>query len=331
MKAYVVGAGAIGTFLGESLRELLFDVRYAPRALEAVGPSDAVDADIAIVAVKAFDTPGAIATLQRAGLDPTRTAIVTPQNGIGNEEALAAAFGADSVVACALTVPVELDAQGRPLPANSGGIGFAPVGGSRNVEYVSAAFAASALPTMRVRDYRALKWSKLALNLVANAGCAILDVTPAELVADPRAFDLEIRAMREVHAIMRALQIRTLDLPRYPVRALQTVASLPLPIARSILADRIAGARGAKPPSLLLDLRAGKARTELDALNGAVAAAARSAGVAAPVNTVVTRVLSEIVHAPAVWEKYRRRPDRLLAEVEAELAPRPLGGTHASP
>ena len=108
MKVYVVGAGAVGRYFGEQLRAIGNDVVYAPRDAEAVAP---VAADLAIVAVKAYDTAGAIVTLRRALGDDSAATIVTPQNGVGNEEQLAAAFGADAVVACALTVPVEIDAQ----------------------------------------------------------------------------------------------------------------------------------------------------------------------------------------------------------------------------
>ncbi|HZX68536.1 MAG TPA: ketopantoate reductase C-terminal domain-containing protein, partial [Candidatus Elarobacter sp.] len=81
------------------------------------------------------------------------------------------------------------------------------------------------------------------------------------------------------------------------------------------LASRIAAARGEKPPSLLLDLRGAKHRTEVEFLNGAVARAAREAGIAAPVNTAYARVVSDIAHMPQLWAKYRERPAALLAEV----------------
>jgi hypothetical protein len=87
-----------------------------------------------------------------------------------------------------------------------------------------------------------------------------------------------------------------------------------------VLANRIAGARGRKPPSLLLDLRAAKNRTEVDVLNGAVAAAARTSGVSAPVNMVFARVVSDIASMPQLWAKYRERPEALEAEVQAEVA-----------
>jgi len=100
MKVYVVGKGAVGTYLGELLRGIGNDVTYAPRELEDVVP---VAADLVLVTVKSYDTPAAIATLRRALADSAQSTIVTPQNGVGNEELLAAAFGADNIVAAALT------------------------------------------------------------------------------------------------------------------------------------------------------------------------------------------------------------------------------------
>ncbi|HWT06529.1 MAG TPA: ketopantoate reductase C-terminal domain-containing protein [Xanthomonadales bacterium] len=314
MRVYVVGKGAVGTYLGELLRGIGNDVVYAPRDLDAVEP---VDADLALVTVKAYDTPGAIETLRRALRDSNATTIVTPQNGVGNEELLAAAFGADSVVAAALTVPVDVDASGKGVAAKGGGIAFAPVGSNAH-NWLLAAFGTTGLPTQAVADYRSLKWSKLALNVVANAACAILDVLPDRLVREDAVFALEIRAIREVRATMKALGIAAIDLPRYPVRALLGIATLPNPVARAVLASRIAGARGEKPPSLLVDLRGAKHRTEVEVLNGAVARAAREADVAAPVNSAYARILSDVAHMPQLWAKYRERPSALVAEVSSK-------------
>ena len=317
MNVYVVGAGAVGRYLGELLRASGNEVTFAPRALEAVTP---VATDLALVTVKAYDTPGAIATLQRALDGAPGAIIVTPQNGVGNEELLATAFGADRVVACALTVPVEARRDGTPVAANGGGIAFAPVGSSSAHNWLLATFEAAGLPAIAAADYRSLKWSKLALNVVANASCAVLNVLPERLVHMGDAFDLEIKAIREVRAVMKAAGIASVDLPRYPVRALQGIATLPAPVARGLLANRIAGARGRKPPSLLLDLRAMKNQTEVDVLNGAVARAARSTGVKAPVNTVLARIVSDIAQMPQLWAKYREHPGALAAEVQAEIA-----------
>ena len=315
MNVYIVGRGAVGTYLGDLLRGAGVDVAYAPRALDQVGP---YDADVALIATKAYDTEGAIETLRKAIPFPEKCVFVSPQNGVGNEERLAAAFGADNVVAAALTTPIDRDRDGNARPAKEGGLALAPMG-TNAYNWLAATFAGTGLSVKIVEDWRSLKWSKLALNVVANASCAILNVLPNRFVHFDKIFTLEIRMIREVRAVMHALGIEPIDLPRYPVRALFGVASLPTPISRGLMAHTIAGARGTKPPSLLLDLRRAKPQTEVDVLNGAVAAAGLEQGVPAPVNAVYARVLNDIAHTPPLWAKYRERPDRLEAEVEAEV------------
>jgi 2-dehydropantoate 2-reductase len=314
VKVYIVGAGAVGTYLGDKLQSTATEVVYAPRRLDDVR---GVEADLAIVAVKAYDTDEAIAALQHALGAKSAATILCPQNGVGNEEKLAAAFGADAVVSCALTVAVDRTRDGEMIPSNEGGLGLAPMGKVTH-NWLVAAFEQSGIAVKVVSDYRSLKWSKLALNIVANASCAILNVLPERLLTMDQMFSLEVRAQRETAAVMKALGVKAVDLPRYPVRALQGISSLPTPVARMILANRIAGGRGRKPPSLLLDLRAAKGRTEVDVLNGAVARAGQELGVPTPVNTVFARVLDDIAHMPQLWAKYRERPQALCAEVEAE-------------
>jgi 2-dehydropantoate 2-reductase len=276
-----------------------------------------VAADLALVTVKAYDTVAAIRTLRKALGDASDATIFTPQNGVGNEELLAAAFGADRIVAGALTVPVARAAGGGVAASKRGGLALAPVGTSAH-NWLIAAFERTRIPVRVSADYRALKWSKLALNIVANASCAILDILPERLLRFEHLFALEMRAVRETHAVMGALGLSALDLPRYPVRALNVVASLPLPLSRLVLARRIAGARGHKAPSLLLDLRAGRGRTEVGFLSGAVASAGRTSGTPTPVNAVFERLVGDIAQFPQLWAKYRERPLALVAEVESE-------------
>jgi 2-dehydropantoate 2-reductase len=315
VNVYIVGRGAVGTYLGGLLEGIGVNVTFAPRNLAEVEP---YDADVAIVAVKAYDTQAAIATLRAAVATPEKCVFVTPQNGVGNEERLIAAFGADSVVASSLTVPIGRDRDGRPSVAKDGAIAFAPTGKTA-FNWLVATFASTGLPVRVVEDWRAMKWSKLALNVIANASCAILNVLPNRLVQFDRIFSLEIRMLREVHAVMQAMGLKPVDLPRYPVRALFAVASLPSPVARGVLASRIAAGRGTKPPSLLIDLRRGKPETEVNVLNGAIASAGLEHRVPTPVNAVYARVLDAIAHMPQLWAKYRERPEALEAELEAEL------------
>jgi hypothetical protein len=48
------------------------------------------------------------------------------------------------------------------------------------------------------------------------------------------------------------------------------------------------------------------------------------------VNTVLSRIVSDIAHMPQLWAKYRERPDALAAEVDAEIARSSHGGTYAT-
>jgi 2-dehydropantoate 2-reductase len=266
-----------------------------------------VEVDLAIIATKAYDTDRAIETLRKALEDRAGTTILCPQNGVGNEEKIAEAFGADNVMACALTVPIDKARDGSSLAVAAGGIILAPVGRLAH-NWLLAVFERMPVPVRVVSDYRSLKWSKLSLNVIANATCAIFDVLPQRLVRLDDAFSLDLLAVREVRTVMRAMGLKAVDLPNYPVRALHLVIGLPFMLARAILAGRVAGARGRKPPSLLLDLRSLRGRTEIDALNGAVVEAGRAYGVETPVNTMLTTVLGEIVRSPQLWEKYRGHP-----------------------
>ncbi len=316
MKVYIVGKGAVGSYFGDLLGSVGIEVEYAPRCVDDV--RSPYDADVALVTTKSYDTDAAIETLRKAIAHPEKCVFVSPQNGVGNEEKLAAEFGADNVVAAALTTPVGRDRDGNVQTAKEGGLALAPIG-SNAYNWLVATFAGTGISVKVVDDWRALKWSKLALNAVANASCAILNVLPNRFVHFEKVFTLEIRMIREVRAVMQAMKIAPIDLPRYPVRALFNVASLPSPVARGLLARSIAAARGTKAPSLLIDLRNGRPQTEVDVLNGAVAAAGHQHGVPTPVNAIYCRVLDDIAHTPPLWAKYRERPETLEAEVLAEM------------
>lgn len=314
MNVVIVGAGAVGTWFGGLLTGIGCEVTFAPRDRAAARP---VKADLAVVAVKSYDTAGAILTLRTLLGEESEAVILTLQNGIGNEEALAEAFGADAVMAGALTVPVMSLGEGKSGAAKRGGLALAPLGREAH-NWLIAALNATPVPLRIFQDYRAMKWSKLVLNILANASCAILDVPPARIIADSRLFDLELEALREVDAVMRAAGVASVNLPRYPVRGLLALARLPGGLARVALGKRIAAGRGNKLPSLLIDLRAARRFSEVSWLNGAVAGAARSFSLPAPVNAAFSRLLSGITARPELWAAYREQPETLLAEVSAE-------------
>lgn len=343
MRILIFGAGAVGQYLAARLRLGGHDVilfarpAVAPRLREqgitltvgsqvwpvpAGAAADVADVglrapiDLAIVAVKSVDTAEAASTI--AAMPGCAGAVtLSIQNGLGNEELLAERFGADRVVAGALTTPVQLVEPTGVLAGARGGLTLSPVG-TQPHNWVLAAFGPSGIEVRAARDWRAIKWSKLFLNLLANAVCAILDWTPAQVYGDSTAFAIERRCAREALATMRKLRLAPIDLIDYPVRGLTAaLAWLPAPVLRTYLRSRVVAGRGGKLPSLLLNLRAGRRRLEVDVLNGGVAQRAAEIGAPAPANAVVARVLAGIARGDLDWDRYRGKPQVLAHEIEA--------------
>jgi len=172
------------------------------------------------------------------------------------------------------------------------------------------------LRTRAAGDWRALKWSKLCMNLIANGVCAALDWTPALVYANAGAFAVERASLVETVDTMRRLRIAPVALVDFPVPLLLAAVSMLSPsLLRGVLAKRVTAARGDKLPSLLIDVRSGRKVTEVGALNGAVARAAASAGGAAPANAAIARLVSGIASGEIDRGEFRGKPEALAAEV----------------
>lgn len=292
----------------DELRQILVEAATAPEGLPAACRAP----DLAVLAVKGYDTPGAIETLR--ALDARQ--ILTLQNGIGNEELLAAAFGVERVLAGAITTSVEINSPTEIVITKLGGVCIAPMAPGAEVRRWAAAFADAGFPTRTYDNPRSLKWSKALLNMLGNAQAAILDMSVDRLYADDRLIELDLRAVREAMAVMRAIGARPVNLPGYPAATIAGAARLVPPFVLRPLMRRLVGrGRGGKDPSLLRDLRAGRAQSEGKFLYGAVAAEAERRGVPAPVNAALWRTLDGIASGRIPWDEFRHKPGRLLAEI----------------
>lgn len=336
MRVAVIGAGAVGTFLGAVLAAAGEDVilvgrdpaapashveivlherdgtsRTAP--LRRAGPMAVVAASPPDVAVLAVRQPSVDAALDVVAAWPA-AAILTIQNGIGAEEAVLVRRPGSTLVAGSLTSAVEPTPDGvRRLRA--GGIALATVSGpDRSVERgLGFAFRAGGLRARHLPEWRALKWSKLLANLVGNATSALLDADPATIYADPRLFDVERRQLLEALAVMDALGVAPIALPGADVRLLALAVRLPSQLGRLVLGRVVGGARGGKSPSLRLHLaRADPGRSEAGWLNGAVASAGDRLAVPTPVNRALARLVDEASIDPDRRASLVGRPDRLL-------------------
>lgn len=354
MKVLVFGAGALGQWLGALLARSGADTTLVvrPRSLEALRlggirldpaeapaflrvvarledlPPEARTCDWLVLAVKAFDVEGALAGLQAGAVLPDR--VLAIQNGLGTDGAVARAFGASRTFVGSVTRAVGVVAPGLLQPAAKGGLAVAPLAPGASAGDLLDRLAAQGLPVALEPDAAAVKWSKLLLNMVANASCAILDMLPGPVLGSLPLYALEIRAMREALRVMRRLGLPVRDLPGYPVRLLaRTARSLPTWASFPVLGQRMAAGRGQKPPSLLLDLRAGRSRTEVEWMNGAVAESAGRLGLPAPLNRGLTSILREVASGRVPAEAFRNRPQALLQALAVES--RDAGGRPGEP
>lgn len=335
MRVLVIGSGAIGTFIGGVLASsgqdvTLMDLPPVVEALKAGGLEvgglgrpirernfKAVPGiegeepfDLAVLAVKSYSTADAVASLPPGGAG----LILTFQNGIGNEELLAKKFGREKVVAGSITYPVAFEGPGRVTVENSkGGLALSPLVPARNVAGLVEMFSNGGLDAVTVADYRGMKWSKLLLNLVCNATCAILGMGPGGIFSDRRLVRIEREQMLEALRVMGREEIPLLDLPGYAIRKMAAVFRYAPPsVLKLVMRGRIAKARGEKKPSLLLEMEKGSGKTEVEFMNGAVYRHSCSMAMKAPVNKILFETLSDIAKGFIPADEFRDRPEAFV-------------------
>ena len=350
MRVLVIGGGAIGCLVSarvaaaghmaalvarpqtvtavrmHGLRLLEADGRMLAPAAPAFSTlpeafASAAPFDLAILAVKSYDTAALAEELRQAA--PPSLPLLSVQNGVGNEQTLAAALSAP-IYAGALTTPVEVLAPGYVRVARpSHRFAVAPwgthvvpeAGPAQLAAPIADLFRQAGFSTQVFGDGQALKWSKLLMNILANAQPAILGLTPAQVFAQPALAGLEVRAWREALAVIGAQGLSPLPLAGYPLAPIGAlVRGLPIAWVHPFMGRFIVGGRGNKPPSLTSDLHPRpRGRCEVAWLNGAVASQARRLGLPAPVNAVFTRLLLDLVEGRAKVDDWQGRPERLLA------------------
>jgi 2-dehydropantoate 2-reductase len=350
----ILGAGAIGCLVGGKLAQSGHAVTLVGRerlvtAIQARGlqmrmgetteiihnlrPVDSIHAafwhaaeekisyDLAILTVKSYDTV-AILTEIASAIEANRQplpAILSLQNGVGNEEAIAARFGADKVIAGTITAPVEVPEAGVIHVAKPkfvvGLARWEGFGDESLFGRVETSLNESGIRVTRYADARSMKWTKLLMNMIGNATSAILGQPPGVTFADQGVADLEIDALREALAVMRAAGIHPVDVEKYPLgRLAPLIRYAPKPILRPALRRIVGGARGGKMPSLYLDLEKGKRANEVDWLNGAVVRLGQAEGVETPVNQWLNQTVQHLAHHPQERSQWHGNPAKLMTQ-----------------
>jgi 2-dehydropantoate 2-reductase len=284
----IVGAGATGSYYGARLALAGGDVRFLlRRELAAVRERGLTlrekDATRHLANVAAFATPGeigpvdlAVVTLKTtanaslASLLPpllhAGTAVLTLQNGLGNEEHLASLVGAERVLGglCYIAVtrgaPGELNCYHTPGAMTVGEFGL-PAGA--RVQALAELFQKAGVNCRSVENLAEARWRKLIWNVPFN-GLAIArgGITTDRILGTP-AIAAEVRPlMDEIANAGRALGF---DVPEKFIQA-QIAITPPL---------------GAYAPSSLVDFLAGR-EVEVEAIWGEPLRRARAAGMAMP-------------------------------------------------
>ena len=344
MRYLIIGAGAIGTYLGVNLahagQEVTFlarpataahlrahglslttaegEVRRIAAPQVAASPAEALENsryDAALLALKTYHTPAFLESMApwRAQFPP----VVCLQNGVEAEAVLAAFLGEGQVLAGTVTTAVARRAAGQATVERPRGVGLAA--NHPLAEPLAAALQAAGVATRLYPNGAAMKWSKLLTNLLGNATSAILDMPPAEIFAHPDLARLETAQLREALAVMAALGLPVVDLPGVSVRRLVwAIRWLPQLLLQPLLQKAVGSGRGGKMPSFHIDLHGGRGQTEVDALNGAVVRYGERLGIPTPVNRTLTETLQALTQGELALEAFRHKPEALLRRVAAQ-------------
>lgn len=289
MKIAVMGAGAVGCYMGAMLARAGHAVTLIGRAqhVEAVRqhglyldartfqehvpmqattePAGVTGADIVLFCVKSTDTEAA--GLQIAPHLADHTVILCLQNGVDNAERLQAAIG-HATIPAAVYVATEMAGPGH---VKHHGRGDLIVGASPASDGIAEAFTASGIPTVVSDNAIGVLWSKLIVNCAYNALSAIPQLPYGRVVEVEGAHEVMQDVLAECLAVASAAGIAV------PEETAQTLASLAASMPNQYASTAQDVARG-KP-------------TEIEHLNGYVVRKGEALGVPTPVNrTLLTLV-----------------------------------------
>jgi 2-dehydropantoate 2-reductase len=236
--------------------------------------------------------------------------ILCLQNGVDNEPEIVAVLGPDRVIAGTMTGSIARRAAGDIVLEKARGIGIAT---SHPLSERLLTVLNKALLNARLYSSAAdMKWSKLLANLPGSATSAIVDMSPGEIFAHPGLYALEMRMAHEALAVMAAQGIHPVDLPKLPVRALALAMRLPLFLARPVLRKVVGGGRGGKMPSFHIDLHAGRRKSEVEYLQGAVVRYGEKFGIPTPVSRLLTETLLALVRGEIPITEFSHQPEKLI-------------------
>lgn len=252
--------------------------------------------DIYGVATKAYDTENVAASL--AKVIRKSAVVVSLQNGLGNVEALMAALPHCRVLGARIIFGAErIGANRAKVTVCADDVVVAPPRKSEWVEdarLVASSCNRSGIPCRSDLDITPWLWGKVLYNAALNPLGALLGMTYGELAENEITRAAMNAAIEEAFSVAGAVG-----------------APLQWRSAQEYIEHfygKLVPPTAAHRSSMLQDLEAGK-RTEIDALNGAIARLGEMHGIPTPINSAFVR-----------WIKRRESGEKIGSEqLQAEL------------
>ncbi|MDA8311718.1 MAG: 2-dehydropantoate 2-reductase [Actinomycetota bacterium] len=228
--------------------------------------------DFGIVATKGYATAPAIEATAHCFAEGY---VASVQNGVGNEEVIAARIGAQRVLLGTTFPAGHLVEPGVVAMDTTGDTWLGPFGQDLSmmpaVERLADLLTRSGMPTKALPDARGAQWNKLVFNAATNPLGALTGLTHGEVCEQPGLRRLVSGLIDEALAVATALGIVVDGDPE-------------------ALVDHAAVVAHDHRASMLQDVAA-RRRTEIDSLNGGIATLGRSCGVATPLNDAIVALV----------------------------------------
>jgi 2-dehydropantoate 2-reductase len=338
MRIGVMGAGAVGSFVGAKLvlggspvqfvgraRGLaeaqahgmhLVDlegprVTLAPLRIDYATEATALAAcDVVLCAVKSGHTAEAAQAM--AGVLPAGALVVSLQNGVRNADTLRKGMPMQRVLGGIVTFNVVAAENGVFRRGTTGPLILETSEDPRLVA-LAERLTAAGFDLELSKDIRGQQWSKLVINLT-NAVGALCGVPTRAILFEAEYRKIFRAAVVEAVSVLRAAKIPLAKIGPLPVTALPRLLALPTAIFRVVARGQLRIDPEARP-SMWQDLER-RRLTEVEELNGEIVKLAAASGVAAPVN----KRFVELVHEA---ERAGNGPPNLSAgALWARLSPR---------
>ena len=321
MRIGIIGAGAIGCVVGGLLTKAGHDVTLVDqwpehietmkqRGLRLSGTCGehtipvkalhihelqgvATPFEAIFVSVKSYDTEWA-AQMALAYLKQPDGVVVDFQNGV-NDERVASVVGKARCLGCVITIGAGMYEPGHAMRTDSGSVGF-KIGEHDGRDTPRAQALARVMNDVAgakvTTNLWGERWSKLAVNCMANPLAGLSGLGSAEVRTAPIPRRIAIHVAAEVIQVGRAAGYEVE--PIYGIDARRFVDAAQGKGWDAVEADMAASVKfltGGRP-SMLQDVMKGR-RTEIDYLNGYVSQQGKRLGVPTPVNDAVVAAVRQ--------------------------------------